>query len=406
MKMTGNRRSEQVVYFGHDRTDSKVISRIEGLQKLGFQVLGLTYHRVKFNRRHDPTWENVDLGATADYAYRKRIQSLIAGAVRLFGYRERLAKADFVFARNIDMALLALFARLISGSRAPVAYEVLDVHRFFLGNGRRNKVMRALERWILRRVDALVVSSEGYIHNYFKPIQQYRGRWLLLENKVPSGRVAPVQAPPKHRPAELGRPWIIGWCGTMRCVKSLELLTEIARRHRDTVQIYMRGFPTETGLEAFKAHIENEPNMIYGGGYKGPDDLAEVYAEIDLNWTIELSDTSYKSDNSFWLLPNRLYEGCCCHVPVLAMVGTETARKVETLGIGWLVEEPLVNSMSKLLDELTKEDVYAKQERLKSLPASTFWELDDLWQVCHQLLALGSRNNDEMVGTFDNPASS
>ena len=26
--------------------------------------------------------------------------------------------------------------------------------------------------------------------------------------------------------------------------------------------------------------------MIYAGGYKGPDDLAEVYAEVDIHWTI------------------------------------------------------------------------------------------------------------------------
>ncbi|MGH1479797.1 MAG: hypothetical protein ACRBM6_13965 [Geminicoccales bacterium] len=397
--------SMRVVYFGHDRTDSKVISRIEGLRKLGFHVLGLTYHRIKFNRGHEPTWENVDLGTTADYAYLRRIQSLVMGALRLIRHRKRFTEADLVFARNIDMALLALFARLISGSQAPIAYEVLDVHRLFLGKRRRNRVMRAIERWMLNRVEALIVSSEGYIRNYFEPTQNYRGHWFLLENKVPSGSISPVRTPPRHRPKELGRPWVIGWCGTMRCLKSLELLTEIARRHRDTVQVYMRGYPTEISQNAFMARIENEPNMIYGGGYKGPDDLADVYAEVDLNWTIDLSDASYKSDNSFWLLPNRLYEGGCCHVPAIAMVGTETARKVEALDIGWLVEEPLVESVSKLLSALTKENVHVKQKRLKSLPPSILWERDDLSQICHQLLALGSLNRDELAPTLDNPAS-
>ncbi|MGI9433700.1 MAG: hypothetical protein ACR2Q4_02520 [Geminicoccaceae bacterium] len=393
--MSGRESSRRVVYFGHDRTDSKVISRIESLRKLGFHVFGLTYHRVKFNRRHEPTWENVDLGTTADYAYLGRLQSLMIGALCLFRYRKRFVEASFVFARNIDMALLALFARFISGSRAPIAYEVLDVHRFFLGTRKRNRVIRAIERWVLSRVDALIVSSEGYIRNYYEPTQSYRGRWFLLENKVPPGSISPVRTPPRHRPKELGAPWVIGWCGTMRCVQSLEFLTEIARRHRDTVQVYMCGYPTETGMDAFMAHIENEPNMIYGGGYKGPDDLAEVYAEVDLNWTIELSDASYKSDNSLWLLPNRLYEGCCCHVPAIAMGGTETARKVEALDIGWVVEEPLVESVSNVLTALTTGDFQAKQDHLKSLPSSTFWETDDLKQVCHQLLALRSLDQGE-----------
>ena len=395
--MSGMESRDRVVYFGHDRTDSKVISRIEHLRKLGFRVFGLTYRRLKFNRSHEPTWENVDLGLTSDYAYLQRMRSLLVGAFRLVRHRRRLAEADFMFARNIDMALLALFARVISRSHAPIAYEVLDVHRFFLGKRRRHRIFRAIERWVLDRVDALVVSSEGYVQNYFEPVQNYQGRWFLLENKVPIGSVLPVAGPPKHRPKKLGRPWVIGWCGTMRCVKSLDMLIDIARRHRDTVRIYMRGYPTETGLDAFEARIENEPNIIYGGGYRGPDDLAEIYAEVDLNWTVELWDAGYDSENSLWLLPNRLYEGGCCGVPVIAMAGTETARRVETLGIGWVIDEPLVDSVSKLLEELTIEDHRAKQDRLKSLPPSTFWEIDDLERICNCLLALRSPDKGLMV---------
>jgi len=360
-------------------------------------VFALTFHRVKFNRNYKPAWDNVDLGRTSDYAYLHRLLSLLKGAFRLFPHRRHMANADFIFARNIDMVLLALFARLITGVKAPIAYEVLDVHRFFLGNGRKSKVLRALERWVLRRVDALIVSSEGYIRNYFAPLQNYDGPWYLLENKVPAGSVEEPAEPPKHRPKTLGRPWVIGWCGTMRCVKSLHLLTEIARCHRDTVQIYMRGYPTETGMDEFLAHIENEPNMIYGGGYKGPDDLAAVYSEVDLNWTIELWDASYKSDNSLWLLPNRLYEGGCCNIPPIALAGTETARRIKALDIGWVIEEPLDDAISALLNRLTEDDYRAKRNRLEALPMSTFWEIDDLQQICNQLMTQGATKNGAMA---------
>ena len=390
---------DRVAYFGHDRTDSKVISRIENLQRLGYKVFGLTYHRVKFNRTHDPDWENVDLGATADYAYMQRIKSLVKGAVRLFGQRKRLASVDFMFARNIDMALLALFGRLVSGSRAPIAYEVLDVHRFFLGDQGRNRVFRAIERFVLRRCDALIVSSEAYMHHYFEPVQQFKGRWFLLENKVPVGSVRRPETAPRHRPSTLGKPWVIGWCGTMRCVDSLRMLKEIARRNRDDVVIYMRGYPTETGLDSFKAEIVDEPNMIYAGGYKGPDDLAEVYAEVDINWTIELWDRSYNSKNSHWLLPNRLYEGGCFHVPMITLKGTESARRVEKLGAGWTLEEPLVDTASQLLQTLTEEDYREKREKLRSLPLATFWEVDDLENICNQLLALGAPDQQIVAST-------
>lgn len=397
VRMPVEEHRNHVVYFGHDRTDSKLISRIEHLGRLGFHVLALTFYRIKFNRDYQPAWDNVDLGCTSDYAYYQRLKSLFIGAWRLLPQRRRLAEADFILARNIDMALLALFARLISRSQAPIAYEVLDVHRLFLGKGKKHRFLRAVERWLLGRVDALIVSSEGYMRNYFWPVQNYRGSWFLLENKVPVGSVRPKTAPTEHRPKTLGKPWVIGWCGTMRCLKSLDMLTEIARRHRDTVQIYLRGYPTENGLEKLMKQIEHEPNMIYAGNYKGPDDLASVYAEIDLNWTIELWDASYQSENSQWLLPNRLYEGGCCNVPAIAMSGTETACRVEAMGIGWVVDEPVVEAVSTLLDRLTKDQYLAKCKQFERLPASNFWEIDDLEEICHSLIGLRTMNKETMV---------
>ena len=79
------------------------------------------------------------------------------------------------------------------------------------------------------------------------------------------------------------------------------------------------------------------------------------------------------------------------------MANTETARRVDALGIGWVVEEPLVDSVSKLLEELTVEEYQAKQGRLKSLPPSTFWEIDDLERICNCLLALRAPDKGVMV---------
>ena len=174
----------------------------------------------------------------------------------------------------------------------------------------------------------------------------------------------------------------------MRCTESLKLLKEIASRNRESVQIYMRGFPTEIGLEAFEAAIADEPNMIYDGGYKSPDDLAEIYSEVDLNWGIELWDQSYDSKNSNWLLPNRLYEGGCLQVPMIAMAGTETAKRISELDAGWVVQEPLADSVNQFLATLTVEDYQAKRDQLNALPMSTFWEIDDLKRICDRLLSL------------------
>jgi succinoglycan biosynthesis protein ExoL len=259
--LTGRR----IVYFGHDRTDSKVIQRIEGLTRLGLEVVGFTYRRAKYNRDHRPRWRNVDLGTTVDYGYLQRLGSLVIGALAVWRSRREVAAAEAMIARNLDTALLALLARRLTGARPPLAYEVLDVHRLLVGDRLLNRALRLIERWVLARCDLLIVSSPAYVSAYFEPVQRYRGPHALLENKLAPGVTRRLPRPPARatrRPGE--QRWTIGWCGTLRCVRSLDLLIEIARSNRDRVVVHIRGFPTETGLEAFLARPASRTSSMPG----------------------------------------------------------------------------------------------------------------------------------------------
>ena len=376
----------RVIYFGHDRTDRKVTQRINGLAALGFDVVALTFHREKYDRDHRPTWFNIDLGRTVDYGYAQRLFGVASAAWRVWRCRRQLQAAGFVIARNIDMVVLALFARWVARCRAPLAYEVLDVHRFFIGDSLLNRLFRELERYALARSDLLLVSSPAYIRHYFEPMQRYRGQWFLLENKVSAGR---LRRPSARRPPQSpGDRWVIGWCGTLRCVRSLELLIEIARYNRDRVTVYMRGFPTETGLEVFERSIASEPNMIYGGGYRSPDDLTEVYGKIDINWCLDFYD---ERKNSLWLLPNRLYEGGFFNTPALGLAGTETARKIADAGLGWVLDEPVADSAGQFLAELTPDAYASRVAHLETLPDHVFADSGDLARLGRILLDCGHR---------------
>src|SRR3546814_8610503 len=84
------------------------------------------------------------------------------------------------------------------------------------------------------------------------------------------------------------------------------MLCRIAAALPDKVEIYLRGVPTETGLEAFQRAIADHPNMIYGGEYRNPHDLAEIYGRGHLTWAFDFPD---EGATSAWLLPNRRYGG-------------------------------------------------------------------------------------------------
>jgi len=227
-----------VAFFGHDWQESTVVKRIRAFSGLGLSVVGFNFRRDKFARDFQPFWENVHLGTTQDRAYGKRLLALVRAVPTLVRHRHRLREAEFFYARNIDMCALALAGRVISGSRAPLVYEVLDVQRVFLGSGVVSRLFRWAERQLLQRSDLLVISSPGFDRHYFRGIQGYRGRLFLLENKISFAQATAVSRPAPGAAAlsaQQSRPgkWVIGWFGTLRCPKSLDMRRRAARQGGD-----------------------------------------------------------------------------------------------------------------------------------------------------------------------------
>ncbi len=377
-----------VGYFGQDCTDSAVIRRIAAFQAAGAQVLGFTFRREKFNRSYRPAWDNLPLGVTCDRNYRGRLGKLIRAAWVLLANRRRLAGISMFYARNIDMALLAWFARLVSRSAAPLVYEVLDVQRAFLGPSPSARLLRWVERRVLARCRLLVVSSPGFVCHYFQPAQRYRGDWFLLENKILGPQLRAMQVPQADvlaRVAALrGGRWVIGWFGTLRCVESLRMLAAIAEALPDKVLIYLRGFPTETGLEPFLAVVGRYPNMVYEGEFFSPRDLPTLYSAVDFAWGFDFLDAGGNSD---WLLPNRLYDAGYFSVPVLAAARTQTGAHVTNLGLGWTFEAPHAPAVAEFLRRVTAEEVAACRDRIATLPRSLFCEEDDTRRLMNTVLA-------------------
>ncbi|MCB9942368.1 MAG: hypothetical protein H6851_01915 [Geminicoccaceae bacterium] len=337
----------KILYLAHDSNDSRVLHRARALRTSGVDLIVAAFHRTKIPGRTGNEWASIDLGRTVDYAYFDRVVRLFLGAVRLWHMRSRIRSIDAVIARNIEQLLLALWVRQLSHGPLPIAYECLDIHRMMLGTGVTSRIFRLVERFCLTRTELLIVSSPSYIEEYFASRQHFRGRWLLVENKLP----AEFTAIPRSSGAAVqpGRPTTIGWFGMLRCMKSFDLLLKIADARPDDVRILIRGKPTEVTEDAFRRMIGDRPNVEYGGVYRNPDDLAELYSAIDLTWAI---DFYQEGDCSEWLLPNRLYESCFFTVPLLARAGTTTAAYTLERKIGWVLVPPLAEHLLVLLDEL------------------------------------------------------
>ncbi len=358
----------RIAFFGHDAADAAVRRRVQGFRDDGLDVIGFT-----MRRRDDivTDWQNVDLGRTYDGAYGQRIRSIFRGARRAAAQRDLLASADVIYARNLDMLVTAFLAKRQTGLKTPVVYESLDVHRLLTRKDLIGLALRRAEGALLRRTRRLVVSSPGFLKNYFEVRHKGQYRASLVENRLAAG--ADYGARPARdaslRPA--AEPLRIGWVGVLRCRRSLGLLVDLARKLGPQVRIILHGIPALTEIPDFHDRIRGVANIEFHGRYKAPEDLAHIYGELDVVWAGDFMEAGY---NSLWLLPNRLYEGGYYAVPAIAPEGTQTAKWINQRGAGFTIAEDLACTLPGLVRSLIADrgQIAVKRSHLLDLPDSTF----------------------------------
>ncbi len=379
----GARDDRDLIFFCPDVTDATTIKRVRQFQDQGYPVTVFGFRRERYNRDYAPSWPYVPLGATSDGRYGQRLRALLGALPAIIANRLRLARASVFYARNIDQLILTLFARLLSWSRAPIVYEVLDIPPILTGHGMQSRLLRAIERLCLKRIRLLVVSSPGFHRHYFEAIQNYGGPWFLLENKLhPSIRQAPTLPPEGRavaRARRAERRWVVGYYGLIRGDDTFELMTRLAERLRDRVVFKFRGVLTTVDEGKFRDALERHENMIYGGPYVPHQDLGRLYGDVDFAWALDLEHVDH---NSRWLLPCRFYEAGFFGVPCLAVRGFEAGERVEQLEIGWIFREPLEDALVRFFETLDPADYEARRERLEAIPESEFVAGEDIAALC------------------------
>ncbi|MDB5418772.1 MAG: succinoglycan biosynthesis protein [Phenylobacterium sp.] len=357
----------KLAYFVHDLTDPAVARRVRMLRAGGAEPVVLGFRREPAAPEAIEGAPAIDLGRTYDARLGHRAAKTALAALGAARLREHLRGAEVVMARTLEMLAVAQAARAMSGARARLVYECLDIHRLMLSPGAKGRALRAAERTLMRRADLLAVSSPAFLDAYFEPVQgvgrDIRIETLLIENKVVELEPE-VETPSRGLPP--GPPWRIGWMGAIRCRKSLAILTDLARRRPHLVEVRIHGRPAYSEFDDFDGQVAALPNLTFGGGYR-PQDLPRLYGEVHFAWAIDFMEEGL---NSAWLLPNRLYEASRHGALPIALGGVETGRYLRDLGIGVRLDR--AEDLQAALEALTPRAFAALRNDLDAVPLRTF----------------------------------
>ncbi|TGV52088.1 glycosyl transferase family 1 [bacterium M00.F.Ca.ET.141.01.1.1] len=334
-----------VLYLVHDISDPAVRRRITMLRTGGARVTLAGFRRTAAPVADIEGLRPIDLGATRDGRFAQRLTAVATAAVSIGSKLKRMPKPDLIIARNLEMLALARRARSAFGAAVPIVYECLDIHRLVLRDDALGKALRATERHLARDVKLLVTSSPAFIANYFRPFRQVAAPVELVENKYFEA-AAVLPGEPEAVEGPVAPPWRIGWFGALRCRRSLELLAGFTRRMEGRFEIVLRGRPALSEFPDFHAFVEAEPYLSFGGPYRNPEDMAAIYQDVHFSWAIDFFE---EGQNSEWLLPNRLYEGCRFGAVPISMDNTETGRFLRQRDIGVLLPQATPEALETAL---------------------------------------------------------
>jgi len=323
-----------VLYLVHDVSDPAVRRRIIMLRAGGARVTLAGFRRTASPIAEIEGLQPIDLGATRDGRFGQRLTAVAKAALSIGSKLATMPRPDLIIARNLEMLALARRAKAAFRATVPIVYECLDIHRLVLRDDLLGKALRGAERYLARDVKLLVTSSPAFVANYFKPFGQIAAPVELVENKYFDMAPAVEDRPKVDDP--IAPPWQIGWFGALRCRRSLQLLADFTRRLEGRFEVVLRGRPALSEFPDFHAFVEAEPWLSFRGPYRNPEDMAAIYGDVHFSWAIDFFE---EGQNSEWLLPNRLYEGCRFGAVPISMGNTETGRFLNRQDIGILLSE-------------------------------------------------------------------
>lgn len=283
------------------------------------------------------------------YSAKSAYGNLFSKLAHMVGYYSFLKECNskknpkVIIASHWDMLFLAA---LMKKKSQYLIYENLDIPTA-ASLGIR-KILEQIERWALKRTDAIVFASR-----FFKPLYaSFSGEKFVLENK-------PLQIFPSPSVAKNVENIIISYIGLVRYADILKNLID-AVRGRKNVFLYLHGEGQD--LSELKKYAQDCNNIKFTGRYEG-NELPRLYAGADLVWAAYPN----KDYNVKYAISNKFHESIAYHVPCVYAKETLLGDFVSEKNIGYVVDPYNVSDINRIIDYVLehRSDLLVKKQALK-----------------------------------------
>lgn len=372
---SGERRTEptKVLCILPFLVDPTMFERITLLQRAGFDV-----HAIAFENHHfsgpQPPCPLRSLGRLHARRYFFRIPEIMT---RLLRMRAAMRRADIVYAFYAEMAMAALAAGI--GLAKPMVLEIHDIKRHQVARGPLGRLVRSADRITAERCALLVFTTRNY-RSYYRDRLHVGTPVEIMESKVDSACAAalcaqaraPSSDPPRH-----DGPLRIGYFGLLKDPWSLRVLDRLATAS-PACKVVLAG-AIHPGVGAFHRVLDRNPHLEYRGAFRNPEDLADLYREVDMMMACYRTDIPW-----CWAQSCRYYQACLFRTPLIVRAGTGDAGPVARHRIGLVIAGDDIEHAAAAIGRVTRADWVRWHANMAALPRSVYAHTDrDVLRLGH-----------------------
>ena len=330
-----------IVFILSSLNDIHFRKRVEEFKRHGYDIEVYGFLREGHGVPSLP-YEYHELGTIREKHYFSRIVLYLKSMF----FIARKKKNALFFYSSLD---IALFARLFI--KAKYIYEVCDLTELVIKNTIIRKCLVAINKRCINDSLITILTSEGFA-NFFSDISP--DKYEIVPNKVSPDCPPRIKQSTEHDSSIIK----IGFVGVIRFETTYHFLK--ACSNLPNIEIHLFGIYSEadTWCSQIKDLVSVASNIYYHGRFSNPQDLPEIYSQIDL-----LLCAYTPSPGVNYAEPNKLYESLYFNCPIIVSDGTFLGNKVKQLGVGFSINAMDEISIKEFLDSLTYHDIGSKREQ-------------------------------------------
>ncbi|MFV1985158.1 MAG: hypothetical protein ACC657_16535 [Thiohalomonadales bacterium] len=312
------------------------------------------------------------LGEITHVSYLKRFVLIVKSVNKI---RSAVRKTDVVYTFGLDMLFLGWISKQLSFKKnVKLVYEVGDIREILIGKAPINHLARLFEKFLLRYVSVLVITSKAFYTEYFNKVQNTKSlRYHVVENKLDTDIMSAARS--QEIAGKDNKEFTIGYFGVLRCARTLEILKMLAVKGNGKIKIYLRGL---RGIKTQKEYdqLVSTEGVVNEGPYVVPDDLSAMYNSVDMVWAC-YPYNGKEVGNWCWAKTIRFYESCYFKKPVFVQTGTEDCKTVEQYGIGICLDLEKIEKTVDYILLLSDAEISEWKKNINELPEHVYMYSDE-----------------------------